>query len=243
MPGGFRYHTNGGVEPDAWPVKENNLWRFSLANIRVAGMRRENAVDGLQFPGRAIRWGSIIRSCAIITARRCWTRYLDYFKANYTGNRAPLHIGHHFNDYQRGAYREALKTFARSVCGLPEVRCVSYKMLADIHGQAEARTRSPPGRRAISRAREMPAIPIRCVIAGTEPVAGVKPRRIMFGACRKPGSPLCGSCHLPRFPAEHGALARDAPVIAGEFAALADHAMARHHERDRIAPDRGADRA
>ena len=39
--------------------------------------------------------------------------YLDYFNANYTGNRAPLHIGHHFTDYQRGAYREALKTFAR----------------------------------------------------------------------------------------------------------------------------------
>ena len=57
--------------------------------------------------------------------------YLDYFKANYTGNRAPMHIGHHFTDYQSGAYRDALKTFARTVCGLPEVRCVTYKTLAD----------------------------------------------------------------------------------------------------------------
>ena len=39
--GRFRYHTNGGVEPDAWPVKENNLWRFSLASIRIAGARRK----------------------------------------------------------------------------------------------------------------------------------------------------------------------------------------------------------
>ena len=58
--------------------------------------------------------------------------YLDYFKASYAGNRAPLHIGHHFNDYQRGAYREALESFATAVCGLPEVRCVSYRMLADM---------------------------------------------------------------------------------------------------------------
>ena len=40
--------------------------------------------------------------------------YLDYFKANYSGNRAPLHIGHHFLDYGAGIYREALKKFARS---------------------------------------------------------------------------------------------------------------------------------
>ncbi len=58
--------------------------------------------------------------------------YLNYFRANYSGNRAPVHIGHHFSDYQNGAYREALKAFARSVCGLPEVQCVTYKTLADV---------------------------------------------------------------------------------------------------------------
>ena len=57
--------------------------------------------------------------------------YLDYFKSNYAGGRAPLHIGHHFTDYQNGAYREALKVFARAVCGLPRVRCVTYGKLAD----------------------------------------------------------------------------------------------------------------
>ena len=59
------------------------------------------------------------------------TTYLDYFKSNYAGNRAPLHIGHHFVDFQDGAYREALKSFARIVCGMPEVRCVTYGALAD----------------------------------------------------------------------------------------------------------------
>jgi hypothetical protein len=58
--------------------------------------------------------------------------YLDYFRASYTGNRAPLHIGHHFALMQGGVYHEALKTFARMVCGLPEVRCTSYEKLADV---------------------------------------------------------------------------------------------------------------
>src|SRR5262249_40500146 len=34
-------------------------------------------------------------------------------------------------------------------------------------------------------------------------------------------------------PAEHGALAGEPPVIAAQVAALADHAVTRHHERDR----------
>ena len=57
--------------------------------------------------------------------------YLHYFKTNYAGNRAPLHIGHHFSAFQNGVYNEALKSFARSVCGLPEVRCITYAKLAD----------------------------------------------------------------------------------------------------------------
>src|SRR5262245_63104570 len=41
--------------------------------------------------------------------------YLQYFKSNYAGNRAPLHIGHHFMNYAGGAYNEALKSSARAV--------------------------------------------------------------------------------------------------------------------------------
>ncbi len=129
--GRFRYHANGGVEPDAWPVKENNLWRFSLGNIRIAGARRKTLSMDYNF--------LVAQSMGLDNPRlrdfyraQMLDSYMDYFKANYTGNRAPLHIGHHFTDYQRGAYREALKTFAGAVCGLPDVRCVSYRALADI---------------------------------------------------------------------------------------------------------------
>src|SRR5262249_9226138 len=58
----------------------------------------------------------------------------------YAGNRAPLHIGHHFMNYGGGAYNEALKSFARAVCGLPEVRCVTYAKLADFMDQQNAET-------------------------------------------------------------------------------------------------------
>ena len=98
---------------------------------------------------------------------------MDYFKANYTGNRAPLHIGHHFNDYQRGAYREALKSFAGAVCGLPEVRCISYKALADILDKESAQTLAAYQKGDFERA-PMPKIEPG-IVTSEAPVAGATP--------------------------------------------------------------------
>ena len=127
---GFRYDTSGDALPDAWPVKEGGLWRFNLANIRLHGSGRKTLSMDYNFLV-AQSFGFADRRNAERHGRQMLLTYLDYFKTNYAGNRAPIHIGHHFTDYQSGAYRHALKAFARMVCGLPEVRCVTYKTLAD----------------------------------------------------------------------------------------------------------------
>lgn len=127
---GFRYDTSGTMPSHAWPEKRDGIWRFNLAGIKLAGSGR--ATLSMDYNFLVAQSGA-----APIASRREHFRqqmldsYLNYFRANYAGNRAPIHIGHHFTDYQNGAYREALKTFARTVCGLPEVRCVTYKALAD----------------------------------------------------------------------------------------------------------------
>jgi len=129
---GFRYDTSGVGSATAWPQKIDGLWRFDLANLRINGTGKGTiSMDynflvaqsgGFPSPDPARR--AHFREQMIQT-------YLDYFRKNYTGNRAPLHIGHHFSDYQHGAYREALRAFARMICGLPEVRCITYTALAD----------------------------------------------------------------------------------------------------------------
>jgi hypothetical protein len=128
---GFRYDTSGTMAANAWPEKRDGIWRFNLAEIKLAGSGR--ATLSMDYNFLVAQSGA-----APIAHRREQFRqqmldsYLNYFRANYTGNRAPIHIGHHFSDYQNGAYRDALKAFARSVCGLPEVRCVTYRTLADV---------------------------------------------------------------------------------------------------------------
>jgi len=57
--------------------------------------------------------------------------YKYYFNVNYFGNRAPIHIGHHFSKWNKGAYWEAMKEFAKYTCSRPDVRCVTYKEYAN----------------------------------------------------------------------------------------------------------------
>jgi peptidoglycan/xylan/chitin deacetylase (PgdA/CDA1 family) len=127
---GFRYDTSGISFADQWPLKHDGLWRFNLAQLRIAGLGRATLSMDYNFSIAQSRGRSDPRRAGMFKEQMLAT-YLAYFRASYTGNRAPLNIGHHFEAYQGGAYNDALKEFARRVCGLPEVRCAAYGELAD----------------------------------------------------------------------------------------------------------------
>jgi hypothetical protein len=57
--------------------------------------------------------------------------YMSYFLSNYNGNRAPVSIANHFSKWNDGVYWEAMKDFAKEVCGLPQVRCATFKELVE----------------------------------------------------------------------------------------------------------------
>jgi len=127
---GFRYDTSGTSYPDQWPQKRDGLWRFDLVELKIDGLgSRALSMDYNFFVAQSR--GRIDRRRAERFKQQMLATYLDYFRASYTGNRAPLNIGHHFEAYQGGVYNEALEEFARRVCGLPEVKCATYSELAD----------------------------------------------------------------------------------------------------------------
>lgn len=136
---GYRYDASGDATADAWPEKIDGVWRFNLARLTLHNMGKSTLSMDYNF--------FVVQSRAVVDPPRfeffreqILQTYLDYFKANYSGNRAPLHIGHHFFDYQGGAYKQALMTFARNVCVLPEVRCVTYSRLADFMDRLDPQT-------------------------------------------------------------------------------------------------------
>lgn len=125
----FRYDASGTMPSDRWPEKTQGLWRFSLAIIPLHGTsKRPLSMDYNFLVAQSL--GKVVPERAEEFRAQMLRSYLGYFEANYTGNRAPIHIGHHFTAYQGGVYNEALKDFARTVCGLPEVQCTTYARLA-----------------------------------------------------------------------------------------------------------------
>ncbi len=52
--------------------------------------------------------------------------YRDMYHAALTGNRAPLILGNHFNEWNNGAYQDAMANFLKATCGRPETYCVPF---------------------------------------------------------------------------------------------------------------------
>ena len=126
----FRYDASGTGNPNDWPEQKGGIWRFNLASLRIAGSGKYTLSMDYNFLIAQSGIAPNPRNQELYREQMLRT-YIQYFKSNYTGNRAPTHIGHHFFGYQGGVYNQALKAFARMVCGLPEVRCVTYSKLAD----------------------------------------------------------------------------------------------------------------
>jgi hypothetical protein len=129
MPGnGYSYDTSKSDAPNYWPEKTSGVWNMPLARLRIAGTNRATLSMDYNFyvadsnaqpnPANKERY-----------KRQMVDTYMQYFQGNYFGNRAPVHIGHHFSKWNGGAYWEAMQVFAQRVCGLPEVTCGTYKEL------------------------------------------------------------------------------------------------------------------
>lgn len=126
----FRYDTSG-VNNQVWPDKEDGLWDLSMQLVPVPGHAYETLTMDYNFymnqsgarsgnPAKQERWGDQFRD-----------GLLAGFERAYKGNRAPLIIGNHFESWNGGVYMRAVEETIKTVCGKPEVRCVSFRQLAD----------------------------------------------------------------------------------------------------------------
>ncbi len=128
---GYQYDTSRVDKMSYWPTVKNGLWDFPLAGLRMARSGKKTlsmdynlyvAQSGGQ-KGPESLFGDF--------ENEAYETYMNYFANNFYGNRAPMHIGHHFSLWNGGAYWKAMQRVAQTVCHLPEVRCVTYKELLD----------------------------------------------------------------------------------------------------------------
>ncbi|HET9657527.1 MAG TPA: hypothetical protein VFP72_19405 [Kineosporiaceae bacterium] len=127
---GFRYDASRTGQL-RWPAKSGGLWEFPLPSIRLAGTGRSVLAMDYNF-----YYSQSHASPAPVTDRPAMQQqvldsYRQAFQAVYQGNRAPLILGNHFNQWNGGIYTDALTDFYREACTRPQVRCVSMIELAD----------------------------------------------------------------------------------------------------------------
>jgi hypothetical protein len=128
---GFRYDTSG-VNNQVWPGKKEGLWDLSMQLVPFPGHSFEQLTMDYNFmvnqsgtatqgdPAKHEYWGDQMRD-----------GLLRGFQRAYDGNRAPLIIGNHFESWNGGTYMRAIEEVVENVCTKEEVRCVSFRQLAD----------------------------------------------------------------------------------------------------------------
>ena len=125
---GYTYDTSKSAASSHWPEKVNGIWDMALAQLRIVGSSKRTLSMDYNFYVADSAAAPDAGNSATYKKRMLDT-YRAYFNANYTGNRAPVHIGHHFSKWNGGAYWEAMKEFALEVCAKPNVKCTTYKEL------------------------------------------------------------------------------------------------------------------
>ncbi|MEV8627126.1 hypothetical protein [Streptomyces sp. NPDC051079] len=127
---GFRYDTSG-VNDQIWPKKDVGLWDLSMQLVPVPGRAFQTLSMDYNFlvnqsgttqgdPSQHEYWGNQMRDGLV-----------QAFERSYRGNRAPLIIGNHFESWNGGTYMRAIEDTIATVCVQKDVKCVSFRQLAD----------------------------------------------------------------------------------------------------------------
>ena len=161
-----------------WPRKIRGIWEFPIPYVYSPPLKaRQTALD-YNF------WytynGAQDRPKDARKIRRIVRQTYEYmYQRAFDGNRAPLVIANHFNDWNNNAFNPATWDFMRKVCGNPETICATYQ---DVIAWMELQ--DPGGDRRVSEAGPggSPRLPAwwecRCPRSGGPSAARSTPHRI-----------------------------------------------------------------
>ncbi|WP_370077770.1 hypothetical protein [Streptacidiphilus sp. MAP12-16] len=129
---GWRYDASSPGDFQAWPSKLGGVWNFPLQEMPYPGQNFQ--VLSMDFNFLANQSGGSPNGDPTKYAK--WEQetrdgYLNGFQRVYNGSRAPFFIGNHFENWNGGIYMQAVGEVMKNICTRTDVRCVSFKELAD----------------------------------------------------------------------------------------------------------------
>ncbi|WP_226437858.1 polysaccharide deacetylase [Rhodococcus yananensis] len=108
-----------------WPTEIDGIWEFPIPYVYSPALDAHQTALDYNFwytLNGAREEPHTTRRAAEITTQS----YEFMFREAYHGNRAPLVIANHFNDWNGNAFNPATAEFMADVCGLPDTYCATY---------------------------------------------------------------------------------------------------------------------
>jgi hypothetical protein len=128
---GFAYDASFTRPALTWPTRDrrSRLWQLGMTTYPLHGT--DHPVTTMDYNYYFTQRGGVDGTAAQAEQdqRQALATYDDLYRQSLHGNRAPLVLGNHFNDWNHGAYVNALTSFVLDVCGRPDTECVPFRDL------------------------------------------------------------------------------------------------------------------
>ena len=128
---GMTYDSSFTRRGISWPTqsKENKIWQFGMAEFPMHGTNHyQITMDyNFYFSQRNASSDGVTAAQSKSDSAQVQATYQDMYNAAYSGNRAPLVLGNHFNSWNNNAYSDAIGNFVLANCGKPNTHCVPFR--------------------------------------------------------------------------------------------------------------------
>jgi hypothetical protein len=115
----------------AWPELKNGVWQFWMPLVKVPALKNRKIIMMDYNLWYAMNRAKDDPSRSAEFAAATLATYRGAYDAALAGNRAPLVIGNHFNDWAGDAFSTAAEQFMAEVCVKPETVCATYSEVID----------------------------------------------------------------------------------------------------------------
>lgn len=123
---GMTYDASQISDGLAWPDKQQGMWEFWMPLVRVPALNNRKVIMMDYNLWFAMNKAKDDAARGPEFAKITLDTYRAAYGAALNGNRAPLVVGNHFNDWAGGAFSTATEQFMGEVCVKPDTVCATY---------------------------------------------------------------------------------------------------------------------
>lgn len=126
----WRYDSSG-TRPATWPTKVEGLWDLSMQQVPFPGEDFEVTAMDYNFMANQSEVTDGPESMHDTWRTQTRDAYLAGFRRSLDGNRSPLVIGNHFEQWNGGIYMDAVEQAIETMAEEPATRFVTMRQLCD----------------------------------------------------------------------------------------------------------------